>query len=885
MVFKLIEKDVDHLELENKLYQNWLDKDLFKAKPEENSDKFSIMMPPPNITGTLHIGHALNMTLQDILARYWRMNKKDVLWQPGTDHAGIATQKIVETNLKKESNLSKNDIGKEGFIKKVWEWKTKSGDRIINQIKRLGASPDWRRQRFTLDKDMSDAVNYTFIELFEKKLIYKDKRLVNWDISLQTAISDLEVEQVEKEGEFYYLKYFIEDSSKYLEVATTRPETLFGDQCLAVNPNDLRYKSLIGKKVSLPLCNKTIPIISDDHVDINKGSGVLKITPAHDFNDYKIAKKNKLDLKIIFDKFGKLNNNVPIRYQGIDRIKARDIIVQDLKASGNFIKIDKINHTVPYGDRSATVIEPYLTDQWFMNVKPLAEKVLKFVKNNETKFYPPSWNKTFFLWLNKIEPWCISRQIWWGHRIPVWYSPDGKAFAANCEEQANRLAMKFYKEKKQLRQETDVLDTWFSSALWPMSTLGWPDKENIFYKKYFPTNVLVTGFDIIFFWVARMMMQSANFANKVPFRNVYIHALVRDQHGNKMSKSKGNVIDPLYIIDKYGADALRYTLSLMAAQGRDIKLSEENVKINRNFITKIRNAYNFLNKNECFEISKIKNYNFKNNINKWIIKLLNNYIVNITSNIEKYKFNEATKDIYKFTKNIFCDWYLEFIKIYFNNDNNANAKDEIKLCASIVFKNILKLSHPFMPFVTDDIYKNYLKNKKFLMEEEWPSGVPFNYTEESFKEVENVIKIITICRNIKSKLKIEPRKIIEVFYTVDHLVIKKNFFLINTLGRIELTQIKNVKIIDKDFMKFIDTDFVFYINKRQLESKNALVKDSKILEEQLLNLEKDILVLKNKVENDEFLKKAPPIVVEKFTKKMKQKLSLKNKILTQIKSL
>ena len=882
MVLKLIEKDVDHLELEKNLYKKWLDKKLFEAQPKEKNEKFSIMMPPPNVTGTLHIGHALNMTLQDILARYWRMNKKDVLWQPGTDHAGIATQKIVESNIKSERNLSKDDIGKENFIKKVWEWKKKSGDRIINQIKRLGASPDWKRQRFTLDKDMSDAVNYTFIELFKKGLIYKDKRLVNWDISLQTAISDLEVEQVEKEGDFYYLKYFIVDSSNYLEVATTRPETLFGDQCLAVNPDDIRHKDLIGKKVHLPLCNETIPIISDHYVDIEKGSGVLKITPAHDFNDYKIGKKNNLKLKIVFDKYGKLNKNVPTKYQGMDRIKARNVIIQDLKKYGNFIKIEKINHTVPYGDRSSSIIEPYLTDQWFMNVKPLAEKVLKFVKNNETKFHPSSWNKTFFLWLNEIEPWCISRQIWWGHRIPIWYCPDGKAFAAESEEQANELAMDFYNEKKRLKQETDVLDTWFSSALWPMSTLGWPDTKNIFFEKYFPTNVLVTGFDIIFFWVARMMMQSANFTNKVPFKNVYIHALVRDQYGNKMSKSKGNVIDPLNIIDKYGADALRYTLSLVAAQGRDIKLSEESVKINRNFITKIRNAYNFLNKNKCFEISKTTNYNFDSKLNIWIVKLLNNYTNSITSKIENYKFNEATKDIYKFTKNIFCDWYLEFVKIYLYNENNENIKEEIRVCASMVFKNILKLAHPFMPFMTDDIYVNYLNNKNFIMQEEWPANISFNFIESSFNEIEGVISIITACRNIKASLKVEPKNIIDIFYNVDHLVIKNNLLLINTLGRIKLTQVKNEEINNSNYMKFINTNFIFYINKKQVENKNVLSKDSKILEEQLLNLEKDILILQKKVDNNEFLKKAPPIVVEKFKKKMKQKLSLKDKILTQI---
>ncbi len=566
----------------------------------------------------------------------------------------------------------------------------------------------------------------------------------------------------------------------------------------------------------------------------------------------------------------------------MDRIKARNLIIQDLRKYGNFIKIEKINHTVPYGDRSSSIIEPYLTDQWFMNVKPLAEKVLKFVKNNETKFHPSSWNKTFFLWLNEIEPWCISRQIWWGHRIPIWYCPDGKSFAAENEEQANQLAMDFYNEKKQLKQETDVLDTWFSSALWPMSTLGWPDTKNIFFEKYFPTNVLVTGFDIIFFWVARMMMQSANFTNKVPFKNVYIHALVRDQYGNKMSKSKGNVIDPLNIIDKYGADALRYTLSLVAAQGRNIKLSEENVKINRNFITKIRNAYNFLNKNKCFEISKKTNYDFDSKLNVWIVKLLNNYTNSITSKIENYKFNEATKDIYKFTKTIFCDWYLEFIKIYLYNENNENIKEEIRVCASMVFKNILKLAHPFMPFMTDDIYVNYLNNKNFIMQEEWPRNISFNFIESSFNEIEGVISIITACRNIKASLKVEPKNTIDIFYNEDYLVIKNNLLLINTLGRIKLTQVKNEEINKSNYMKFINTNFIFYINKKQVENKNVLSKDSKILEEQLLNLEKDILILQKKVDNDKFLKKAPPIVVEKFKKKMKQKLSLKDKILTQI---
>ncbi|MAH89273.1 MAG: valine--tRNA ligase [Pelagibacterales bacterium] len=884
MSLKLIDKDVDHLNLEKKIYNTWLDEDLFCSNPSNEKDKFSIMMPPPNVTGTLHIGHALNMTIQDILARYWRMNNKDVLWQPGTDHAGIATQKIVETNLKNETNLNKIDIGKEEFIKQIWIWKKKSGDKITNQIKRLGASPDWSRQRFTLDEEMTKAVTYTFVELFKKGLIYRDKRLVNWDIGLQTAVSDLEVEQIEKEGDFFYIKYYLEDSLEYLEVATTRPETLFGDQCLAVNPKDSRYKKFIGKRVYLPLTNETIPIISDDFVDIEKGSGVLKITPAHDFNDYKIGKKNNLNLKIVFDKLGKFNANVPSKYQGMDRIESRSIIISDLKKNGNFLKIEKIKHTVPYGDRSSSIIEPYLTDQWFMSVHTIAKEVIQFVKKNETKFYPASWSKIFFLWLENIEPWCISRQIWWGHRMPIWYGPDGKVFCAHTEKEAKELAKKFYKETKILTQETDVLDTWFSSALWPMSTLGWPNDKDIFFKKYFPTSVLVTGFDIIFFWVARMMIQSVNFTNKTPFKDVYIHALVRDKDGNKMSKSKGNVIDPIDIINKFGADSLRYTLSLMAAQGRDIKLSEENVKVNRNFITKIRNAYNFLCKNQCFDSKAVINYELKKNENIWILKALNDHILSISDNIENYKFNEATKDIYKFTKNIFCDWYLEFIKISLNNETDLSIKQEIKACASKVFQYILKLAHPFIPFITDDIYVNYLKNKKFLIQDEWPSTISFKFLIESNNEIENIIKIITICRNIKASLKIEPKKILEVFYTSDDLTIENNNFLINKLGRINIKKVKNSALRFENLLKFVNNNIVFYVNKMQIDNESLVSKNTSILKEQLLNLEKDIAILKSKVENDDFLKKAPKLVIDKFVKKMKYKLSLKNKILSQIKS-
>jgi valyl-tRNA synthetase len=889
---KEIEKSFNYFEDEKKIYQQWVSKGLFKSNSKSLKKKYSIMMPPPNVTGTLHVGHALNMTIQDILARFWRMNNKEVLWQPGTDHAGIATQKIVESNLKKNKNLNKKDLGKKKFIDEIWKWKSESGKKIVNQIKRLGASPDWSRERFTLDKGMSNAVNHVFLSLFNKGLIYKDKRITNWDLSLQTAISDLEVEQKEQEGQFVYIKYFFEDRKNYLEVATTRPETLFGDQCLAVNPLDERYKKFIGEKVWLPLTNKKIPIIADEYVDKEKGSGVLKVTPAHDFNDHKVGIKHNLQMCIVFDKYGKFNENVPSKYKGKDRLIARKEILEDLKKANCLIKIEKIIHSVPYGDRSGSVIEPYLTDQWFLNVKPLARDVIKKVKNKETKFYPPSWNKTFFNWMNSIEPWCISRQIWWGHRIPVWYGPDNKIFTASSEKEAQIKSDNFYKKKVTLNQETDVLDTWFSSALWPMATLGWPDEENVDFESFFPTSVLVTGFDIIFFWVARMMMQSNFFTNQLPFKDVYIHALVRDKYGNKMSKSKGNVIDPLKIIDSYGADALRLTLALMAAQGRDIKLSEDTVKVNRNFVTKIRNAYKFLNKNNCFESKEVKLDDLSLDKNVWILYLLNTFIFEVSKNIKFYRFNDAAKEIYKFTKNIYCDWYLEFIKIALEKNKSNELVNEIKYISSFVYISILKIAHPFIPFVTDDIYVNAMGNKKYLMETNWPDSLKVVFKDSKFKSIEKLISIISKIRNIKSTLKIQPKHISDLFYIKNdkadlNILIKKEVFL-NSLARVKLKKLddKKVEINNIKYLKFIYDDYTFFIDKSNSNDNSvANTKDTNMLNDQLISLDQDIALLTKKIENKEFIKKAPFDVVNKFRNKVEDKIKLKNKILNEIKSL
>ena len=599
-------KKYNHIKEEKKISDFWIKKGLFKPKKTKLNKKFSVVIPPPNVTGRLHMGHALNNSLQDVLVRFNRMKGFETLWQPGTDHAGIATQAIVEKNLLKKG-VKKNDLGREKFIKKIWDWKEESGGIILDQLKKLGCSCDWSRTRFTMDEDLSKAVIKVFVELYNNKLIYKDKKLVNWDTQLQTAISDLEVIQKDVQSQLYYIDYSIENSDKKITIATTRPETMMGDTAVAVNPRDDRYINLIGKKAIIPIVNRSVKIISDNYADPDQGSGAVKITPAHDFNDYEVGKRNKLEIINIFEKNGKINNNGIKEFQGLDRLEARKLLIKKLKEKGNLVKIESIKNKVPYGDRSNSIIEPLLTEQWFVDAKKLSKKPIKIVKDKKTTFFPNNWSKTFFQWMNEIEPWCISRQIWWGHRIPAWYDDNGNIFVAENEKNAALLAKKKNKNKKfKLKQETDVLDTWFSSALWPFATLGWPNKTKEL-NKFYPTSVLVTGFDIIFFWVARMLMMGNYFNKKTPFLKVYVHALVRDEKGQKMSKSKGNVIDPLELINEYGADSLRFTLISMASPGRDVKLSKDRVTGNRNFITKIWSANNFLKLNNCkLEKNKFK---------------------------------------------------------------------------------------------------------------------------------------------------------------------------------------------------------------------------------------------------------------------------------------
>lgn len=741
----MIEKTYQPADIEARISRAWEDAEAFKAGRPERRDAvpYSIVIPPPNVTGSLHMGHALNNTLQDILCRFERMRGRDVLWQPGTDHAGIATQMVVERQLMERQEPSRRDMGRAKFLERVWQWKAESGGVIVNQLKRLGASCDWSRERFTMDEGLSRAVAKVFVELHRQGLIYKDKRLVNWDPKLLTAISDLEVQQIEVKGNLWHLRYPIEgktfdpaDPSTFIVVATTRPETMLGDTAVAVNPEDERYTHLVGKHVILPLVGRRIPIVADEYSDPEKGSGAVKITPAHDFNDFEVGKRHYLPQINVLDIEGKISVADNSAYleglpegarefageiDGTDRFVARKIIVARLDDFGFLEKIEPNVHMVPHGDRSGVVIEPFLTDQWYVDAKTLAQPAIAAVRSGETTFVPKNWEKTYFEWMENIQPWCISRQLWWGHQIPAWYGPDRKVFVAETEEEAIGNALGYYVEQEVITpaqahemtqdaakregfitRDEDVLDTWFSSALWPFSTLGWPD-ETPELDRYYPTDVLVTGFDIIFFWVARMMMMGLHFMDDVPFPTVYIHALVRDEKGAKMSKSKGNVIDPLNLIDQYGADALRFTLAAMAAQGRDIKLATSRVEGYRNFATKLWNACRFAEMNGC---AAPKDFDFtaaKDTLNRWIAHETVRAVREVTEAIESYRFNDAAEAAYRFVWNVYCDWYLELAKPVLMGEEGA-TKTETRAMVAWARDEILKILHPFMPFITEELW-------------------------------------------------------------------------------------------------------------------------------------------------------------------------------------
>ena len=810
-VARMMDNRFEPASIEARIRDVWEKEGAFRAgRPERKDAKpFTIVIPPPNVTGSLHMGHALNNTLQDILCRFERMRGKDVLWQPGTDHAGIATQMVVERQLAERKEPSRREMGRDAFLKRVWSWKEESGGLIINQLKRLGASCDWSRERFTMGKDgsaddqMVRAVTKVFVELYNKKLIYKDKRLVNWDPHFESAISDLEVVQVEKKGSFkwsrgdeapfnadalakalskdphghlYYFDYPVdgetydpENRDTFVPIATTRPETMLGDTAIAIHPENEKLKHLIGKNIVLPLIARLVPVVADDYADPEKGTGAVKITPAHDFNDFEVGKRHQLPAINVLTRQAKIwvvGNDSFIAgpaglpddvksLDGLDRYEARKRVVGLVEALGFLAKVEPYASQVPHGDRSNSAIEPYLTDQWYVDAKTMAIDALDSVRSGRTKFVPENWSKTYYQWLENIEPWCISRQLWWGHQIPAWYGPDGHVFVGLSEADASTAAEAHYGSNTVLIRDEDVLDTWFSSALWPFSTLGWPDATPEL-ARYYPTDVLVTGFDIIFFWVARMMMMGDHFMESEPFHTVYIHALVRDEKGAKMSKSKGNVIDPLDLVDQYGADALRFTLAAMAAQGRDIKLSTQRIEGYRNFATKIWNAARFAEMNGCARAEGFDPKAVKLQLNRWAIGELAHATADVTAAIEAFRFNDAANAAYRFTWNVFCDWYLELAKPLFMGEDEA-AKAETRASVAYVFDGILKILHPFMPYLTEELWavkgQEGPQRDALLCLSEWPSLQGLS-APDAEAEIGWLVDLVTEIRSARSEINV-----------------------------------------------------------------------------------------------------------------------------------
>ena len=755
----MLDKTFDPAAIEQRLYAAWEASGAFAGGTRPDAETFSIVIPPPNVTGSLHIGHALNSTLQDILCRFERMRGKDVLWVPGTDHAGIATQLVVERQLR-EKQTSRQALGREAFVERVWEWKAESGGTITRQLRRLGASCDWSRERFTMDEGLSAAVLKVFVALYKDGLIYKDNRLVNWDPSMQTAVSDLEVESIDVKGHLWHLKYpLADDAERFIVVATTRPETMLGDTGVAVHPDDERYRDLVGKLVRLPLTGRLVPIVADSYADPEKGSGAVKITPAHDFNDFEVAKRTKLPAINILNRDGTLNDAVPEAYRGLAAAAARKRVVADLEEQGLLERIEDIVHAVPHDEKTKTVvIEPFLTEQWYLNVQPLAETAMAAVRSGETQFMPEHWQKTYFQWLENIQPWCISRQLWWGHQIPAWYGPDGHVFVEETEAAALAAARAHYGDERPLARDTDVLDTWFSSGLWPFSTLGWPERTEDL-RRFYPTSVLVTMFDIIFFWVARMMMFGTRFMEKAPFAKVLIHARVVDEKGQKMSKTKGNVIDPLTLIDQYGADALRFGLAIAAAQGKDVRMGPARVEGYRNFCTKLWNAARFCEMNACDPVAGFDPASPADTINRWIVGETVKTERLVREALEAFRFNDAATALYQFVWNTYCDWYVELIKPALMGADGA-LKDETRATAAWALDQILRLMHPFTPYITEELWAKIGERAGgrdgFLMLSAWPSYRSGLVDEAADRDMNAIIEGCTAIRSVRSLLNVPP---------------------------------------------------------------------------------------------------------------------------------
>lgn len=871
-----LEKSYDPRKVEGKWYSYWIKRNYFRADENSNRPPYSIVIPPPNVTGVLHIGHALNNTLQDILVRYKKMQGYNVLWMPGTDHAGIATQNVVEKQLMEEG-LDRHILGREKFIERVWKWKEQSGGTIINQLKKLGASCDWSRERFTMDEGLSEAVKEVFIRLFQEGLIYRSHYIINWCPRCQTALSDLEVEHQEILGKLYHLKYPFREGDGFVEVATTRPETMLGDTAVAVNPEDSRYKSHIGRKLILPVVGREIPIIADPYVDIEFGTGCLKITPAHDFNDFEIGIAHNLPQVKVIDEEGRINENGG-PYQGMDRFECRKRIVEDFTRDGILIKIEDYHHKVGHCYRCKTIVEPNLSLQWFLRTKPLAIPAIEAVREGRTKIIPEVWEKTYFEWMENIKDWCISRQIWWGHRIPAWYCERCGEIIVDKKEPSSCGKC----GSKQLKPEEDVLDTWFSSALWPFSTMGWPEETREL-KVFYPTSVLVTGFDILFFWVARMLMMGIKFMGDVPFRDVYIHGLVRDERGEKYSKTKGNVLDPIELIDRFGADALRFTLASLTMPGSDLKLSESRTEGYRHFVNKIWNASRFVLMNlDGIDSNEFLNFPEEewSLPDRWIMGKLNQSIHGIKKALDGYKFYEASHILYHFIWHQFCDWYLELAKVYLYKSDDPKRRRITQERLLWMLDNILRLLHPFMPFITEEIWQKLPIRREVdsIMISKFPEPRDGAYDPELFREMEFVIDIITTIRNIRAEMNVPPSEQIEVIFRTKakeaKKEIEKNLIFISHLAKLRETKIGEElqRPPYSAFAQLQDVEIYIPIGRSRMEE------EVKRLKKEISKVEKDISFINKKLSNEQFLTKAPKEIVEEEKGKENEYLILKERL-------
>ena len=869
-----LEKQYDPKSIEDKIYKEWEEKGYFKASVDPEKKPYTIVIPPPNVTGQLHMGHAFDDTLQDILIRTKRMQGYAALWIPGTDHAGIATQIKVEEELRVKEGLTRYDLGREDFLKRVWEWKEMYGDRIINQLKKMGASCDWSRERFTMDEGCSQAVKEVFVRLYDKGLIYKGKRIINWCPNCTTALSDAEVEHSEKEGNLWHVKYKIKDSDEYITIATTRPETILGDAGIAVNPEDDRYTHLVGKMAIVPLVDREIPIFADEYVEMDFGTGCVKATPYHDPNDFEMGVRHDLEKILVLDESGKINENGG-KYFGQDRYEARKNIVSDIDALGQLVKIEQHNHNVGACYRCSTVIEPMASDQWFVKMEPLAKPALDVVKNGDIKFVPERFSKTYTNWMENVHDWCISRQLWWGHRIPAYYCSD----CGNMEVSKEDVLTCPKCNSSNVNQDDDVLDTWFSSALWPFSTLGWPEKTEEL-KYFYPTSTLVTGYDIIFFWVARMIFMGLENMDQVPFDTVFLHGIIRDDQGRKMSKSLGNGIDPLEIIEKYGADALRFTLATGNSPGNDMRFYNERVEANRNFTNKIWNASRFVQMN--LNIDKIELPADLKVEDKWILSKLNTLVHEVTTNIDKYELGVAASKIYDFIWDDFCDWYIEVVKPRLQNKENEVDNKNVQNILCYVLSNAMKLLHPFMPFITETIYKALPTTDESIMISKWceyKKEHEFATDKANMEEIMNVIRAI---RNRRAEMNVAPSKKAKLFIVTD----KKDLFSSEFVAK--LSSASEIELCDispegaSSMVNIVTNIGDIYIPMSELID---FAKEKERLENELKKAKEEFMRVDKKLSNQGFVAKAPADVIKGEEEKREKYSSLVSKLTASIEAL